>query len=328
VTSAAAVGGWLSGAALLGAALLLPSPSAAQQLGRFRFAWTRDEGAGRCPDGPAIAREVTRRLGRDPFVTDHAPSIEASVQRRDGRWIARLVVRDADDARVGVREFTSEAADCGPIASAVTLGTVLSIDPEAALRVPPPVVVAPAPAALARPRPVAPWSRRGGVSARALLGLGIVPGAAPGVAIAAEGPITRRLRWSAGMMYFPGAGLATTAGSYAFGLVAAWVAPCFDVWRSAGASLAGCAGVDVGAIRSVVLRGDPAGVGERPWVALFAAARLRGRLAGPLAGELGAELTAPLVRDRFFEGGAARATAFQQGNVAGVVFAGVGVQFP
>jgi hypothetical protein len=166
------------------------------------------------------------------------------------------------------------------------------------------------------------------VSARALLGLGIVPGAAPGVAIAAEGPITRRLRWSAGMMYFPGAGLATTAGSYAFGLVAAWVAPCFDVWRSAGASLAGCAGVDVGAIRSVVLRGDPAGVGERPWVALFAAARLRGRLAGPLAGELGAELTAPLVRDRFFEGGAARATAFQQGNVAGVVFAGVGVQFP
>lgn len=130
------------------------------------------------------------------------------------------------------------------------------------------------------------------------------------------------------MMYFPDAALATAAGSYSFGLVAAWVAPCFDAWRTAGASLTGCAGVDAGAMRSVVLRGDPSGVGERPWVALFAGVRLRGRLAGPLAGELGAELTAPLVRDRFFEGGAARATAFQQGNVAVVAFAGVGVQFP
>lgn len=154
MTSAAAVGWRLSGAALLAAALVLPSPSAAQQVGRFRFAWARDEGAGRCPDGPAIAREVTRRLGRDPFVTDGAPSIEAAVQRRDGRWVARLVVRDADDARVGVREFISEAADCGPIASAVTLGTLLSIDPEATLRVPAPV--APAAAAVARPAPGAP----------------------------------------------------------------------------------------------------------------------------------------------------------------------------
>lgn len=78
MTSAGAAGWRLSGAALLCAALALPLPTAAQPVGRFRLAWVRDEGAGRCPDGPAIAREVTRRLGRDPFVAADAPSIEAS----------------------------------------------------------------------------------------------------------------------------------------------------------------------------------------------------------------------------------------------------------
>jgi hypothetical protein len=142
------------------------------------------------------------------------------------------------------------------------------------------------------------------VSARVLLGLGIVPGAAPGAAIAAEGPIVGRLRWSAGMMYFPDAALATAAGSYSFGLVAAWVAPCFDAWRTAGASLTGCAGVDAGAMRSVVLRGDPSGVGERPWVALFAGVRLRGRLAGSTRRIASSSPCTPVPSDVWAVGGA------------------------
>ena len=45
------------------------------------------------------------------------------------------------------------------------------------------------------------------------------------------------------------------------------------------------------------------------------------------AGEVGVATIAPLVRDRFHEGGDSRATAFQQGPVAGVAFAGLGAQF-
>jgi hypothetical protein len=315
-------------------------PAGAQGVGRFRFAWARDDGADRCPDGPSIAREVARRLGRDPFVSADAPSIEASVQRTGGRWIARLVVRDADDSRLGAREFTSEAADCGPVAAAIALGVALSIDPVAALRAPRPPEPTPAPptpapavaAPTAPPRvvraPETPWPRRAGVSARAVAAFGLLPGAAVGASIAAEGPIGGRWRWSAGFMYLPESGLERPAGGYAFGLVAAWAGPCFDAWRTAGASLTGCAGVDVGALRAVVRRGDPSTVGERPWVAGFVGGRLRGRVWGPLALELGGELTVPFVRDRFLEPGDPRPTAFQQPPVAGVVFGGAGLQFP
>lgn len=321
-------------AALLGTVLTAPPSALAQETGRFRFAWARDESAEHCPDGPTIAREVTRRLGRDPFVTDDAPSIEASVRRDGPRWTAHLVVRDASDASLGVREFTSDAPDCGPIAAAITLGVALSIDPAAALRPPPPPTTPPSPPSPppAPPRvilpPETPWSRRAGVSLRALGALGLLPSVSPGVALSAEGPIVGRLRWSVALLYLPDSGLVTSRGSFAFGLVAAQLGPCLDLWRPPRASLTGCVGVELGALRSVVLRGDPSTVGERPWVALSAGLRLRARLLGPLAGELGVEAVAPLVRDRFFEGGPARDTAFQQGPLAGVAFAGLGIQFP
>jgi hypothetical protein len=322
----------LCDAALLGTVLTVPVHALAQDAGRFRFAWVRDESAEHCPDGPAIAREVARRLGRDPFAAADAPSIEASVRRDGPRWTARLVVRDATDASLGVREFTSDAADCAPIAAAITLGVALSIDPAAALRPPPPPTPptpAPTPPAprVVRP-PETPWSRRAGVSLRALGAVGLLPSVAPGVALAAEGPIAGRLRWSVGLLYLPDSGLVTSRGSFAFGLVAAQLAPCLDLWRVPRASLTGCVGVELGALRSVVLRGDPSTVGERPWAAAFAGVRLRARLLGPLAGELGVEAVAPLVRDRFFEGGPTRETAFQQGVLAGVAFAGLGIQFP
>ena len=323
-------------AALLGTALALPTRARAQDVGRFRFAWVRAENTGTCPDGPALAREVARRLGRDPFVAADAPSIEASVQRDGARWVARLVVRDADDSPVGVREFTSDAADCAPIAAAITLGVALSIDPEAALRPPAPPTPPPPPPPRPPPPPAprvirspeVPWPRRAGASLRAVGSLGLLPSVAPGVSLAVEGPIVGRLRWSVGLLYLPDSGLSTAQGSFAFGLVAAWAAPCLDVWRASRASLTACAGVDVGALRSVVLRGDPSTVGERPWAAAFAGLRVRARLVGPLAGELGVEAVVPFVRDRFFAGGPTRDTAFQQDVAAGLAFAGLGLQFP
>ena len=88
------------------------------------------------------------------------------------------------------------------------------------------------------------------------------------------------------------------------------------------------AGAGSGALSAVVLQGEPSAPGERPWAAAFASLRLRGRIWRGLAAEAGVEGLAPLVRDRFHQGGAERATAFQQAPVAGVAFAGLGAQFP
>ncbi len=305
----------------------------AQETGRFRYAWARDEGAERCPDGPAIARDVARRLGRDPFVTvSGAPSIEAMVHREGSAWVARLVVRDAGGALVGTREFTSTSADCTAIASAVTLGVALSIDPEAALRPPPteappaPRLVTPPEVAPARVAPPTPWWRRAGASARASVMTGLLPGAGVGVTLGAEGGPLPLLRLGAGMSFFPES--TTASGAYAFGLTTAWVAACLEPWRGARAAFGFCARVEAGALQAVVMRGIPRGAGQQVWGAGTVSARLRLHVAGPVAAELGLEATAPFARHRFNVDGN---TVFQQGVEGSFValggFVGVALQF-
>ncbi len=56
-------------------------------------------------------------------------------------------------------------------------------------------------------------------------------------------------------------------------------------------------------------------------------ARARWRFAGPFAAELGLEALAPLVRHRFYAGGGARETLFQQSAVGASGYLGLAVQF-
>ncbi len=305
----------------------------AQETGRFRYAWARDEGAERCPDGPTIARDVARRLGRDPFVTvSGAPSIEAMVRREGSSWVARLVVRDAGGGLVGTREFTSTSADCTAIASAVTLGVALSIDPEAALRPPPTEApptaqrVTPPDVSPARITPPTPWWRRASASARVSVMAGLLPGAGVGLSLGAEGGPLPLLRVGAGMSFFPES--ATTSGAYAFGLATGWVTACLEPWRGVRAALGFCARVDVGALQAVVMRGIPLGAGQQVWGAVTLAPRLRLHIAGPIAAELGVEAMVPFARHRF---NVDRNTVFQQGVGGSFValggFLGLALQF-
>jgi len=324
---------WRLATLILASLSFAGTAAGAQETGRFRYAWARDEGAERCPDGPSIAREVARRLGRDPFVTvSGAPSIESMVRREGSSWVARLVVRDASGGLVGTREFTSTSADCTAIASAVTLGVALSIDPEAALRPPPAEALPPARQAVTPPevlllsRGVIPWWRRPVVSARVSVVAGLLPGAGVGVTLGVEGGPLRLLRLGAGMSFFPES--ATASGAFAFGLTTGWVAACLEPWSGARAAMGFCARVDAGALQAVVRQGIPVGAGQRAWGAATVSARLRVHLAGPVAAELGLEAMAPFARHRFFVGGN---TVFQEGAGGSFValggFFGLALQF-
>lgn len=316
---------------MLTAGALAARTAGADPVGRVRLAWVRGEGADRCPDAPSLAREVTRRLGRDPFADDAVASIEAEVARVETRWVARLHHRSDDpSAGTDTRALVSEAADCAPIAEAVALAIAIAIDPDAALRPAPPPPAAPPPAApppLDRPPLPLPRRTRGGsVTLRVVGALGLLPGVAAGASVATEGPIAGRWRWGAGMLLLPLARTATPDRGQAFGLTAGWLSGCVDIVEFSAASLGTCLGVLVGVIDAVAYQGLPLQPGAYPWAGVSAAARLRARLAGPWAFEAGLELVAPLVRHDFVVGGT-QATLFQQATVAGAGFAGLGVQF-
>lgn len=322
-------------AALVGAAS--PLPAHAQEIGRYRLAWTRDESASACPPQPDIAREVTRRLRRDPFVPGEGPSIEANVRRDGTRWVARLVVRDAAGQTLGARSYTSEASDCGAIAEAVSLGVSLSIDPEAALRppAPEPTPSPPAPTPTPTPAPTpaplpatvraAGWHRSVGVHARGAVITGLLPGAAFGASLSADFPLPWRLRATVAFTWLPEVGAALRGERFAFGLSSGALGLCADLWRGSASALAACAAVHVGALHAVVHQGVPTSPGAQPWAAAGLGVRFRGRIAGPLSAEAGVEALASLARPRFLQGG--RGTVFEPEPVSVVGFVGVGLQF-
>lgn len=324
-------------AALVGAAF--PGSARAQEAGRYRLAWTRDEGASGCPAQPVIAREVTRRLRRDPFVVEEGPSIEANVRREGARWIARLVVRDAAGLTLNTRGYTSEAGDCGAIAEAVSLGISLSIDPEAALRPPapepPPTPPVPPPVAPPAPDPVAPrpspaatragWHRSLAAHARGVVSAGLLPGAAFGATLAVDLPLTWRLRATASFTWLPEVGAELRGERLAFGLSAGALGVCVDLWRGGASALASCAALHVGALHAVVHQGVPSNPGAQPWVAAGLGLRFRGRIVGPLTAEAGVDALAAMARPRFVQ--ASRGTAFEPEPVGVLGFVGLGLQF-
>lgn len=324
-------------AALACALLALPASARAQTAGRFRLAWARDATASACPDGASLARAVSARLGRDPFVNDdNAPSIEGTVRRDELRWVARIVARDAFGATVGSREFTSTAADCVPITQAVTLGVALSIDPEAALRPPappPPVtppVTPPAPTptpapALTPRRSLAPWWRRASASVGGVVAAGIVPETGAGFVASAEGSPLAWLRVRGGVRYL----LTSESESHdvAFGLVVASVSACWEPLRVGVLAAGACAGVEAGSLRAYVLRGAPGDAGDHPWVAATLGARARLHVVGPVAAELSADAVAPVVSPRFTSGSDVGATLFQPSVVSVVGAAALALQF-
>lgn len=298
-----------------------------------RMAWVRGEGAGECPDGPGLAQRLVAILGRDPFGPAPSQFIEGVVERRDGRWVARLFVRTAGDPATASREFTDESRGCEVVATSVALAMALSIDPGAALRAPdaPPPPAAPPPPSRppTRPRrPHPPAAREVGaaVEVRAVGLLGLLPGLTPGVALAGEPFVRGRLRLLLAGLYAPETRTDRFGARFAFGLSAFTAAGCVDVAVWNGGAVAGCAGVALGAVHSVVFDLLPYAPGDRLWAGVQASARLTVRIVRPLVAVAGVDAWALPLRARFHLE-RREDVVFEQGAFALTGHFGLGVSF-
>jgi hypothetical protein len=325
-----------------------------------QFAWVRAPGAESCPDGAAIARDVVRRLGRDPFGADAPRRIEGVVARDGARWIARVYFRDTAAASPGARELDSAAPDCGPISAAVALAIVLDIDPDAPTTpapapVPPPVVPAAetragAPPALAAPPPPPPppapretprtpsargvfRPHGGGVSVRAMGILGVLPAVAAAGAVALDGHVWGPIRWTAGA--FLPAEVRTTSPNMDLGfrLIAGWAEACLETWPHDRLALAACAGGAVGvlSVRSDVTSPRRTTPSDALWAGPLLDLRATVPIVRPLVFEFGVQGVVAVANPSFAVEGhfpaAMPAMLFQPSTVVGTAYAGLGVQF-
>jgi hypothetical protein len=324
----------------------------AQDAAPFRFVWVRGEGAGTCPDGPALAGRVAGRLGRNPFAETASQSIEGSVARVGDRLKAELYVRDAAGVAQGARQLSTIATDCVELADAVVLAVALTIDPNAALAEPvtspagealtqpspdPPRPSAPAPVA-ACPKTECPASApcpprscppalpgaHAALSARGALAVGVLPGVAPGAAVSGELG-NQRARATLGMLFLPES--RTDSGVAGFGLTAGMVGGALAWPLARGVELAVFGELEVGAIHAVVHEGEPVRPGDQPWFALGAGPRLAVVPLSPLRLELGLSLVVPLLRPSF-EGLGLAEPVFQSSPVTGRGYIGVGLVTP
>jgi hypothetical protein len=114
---------------------------------------------------------------------------------------------------------------------------------------------------------------------------------------------------------------------FSFGLSAFALGACGEAVRRGPADLALCGALWAGALHAVVSALTPLTPGDRPWVGVEGAPRLRIRLWGRLHAELSIHFIVPLVRPPFTVVGLP-APVFQQAPVTALGLAGLGASFP
>jgi hypothetical protein len=323
--------GALTVATLLLALTLFFSRSAAQDTAsEAELSWVRLPGSEGCADARTVRSEVAKRLGRNPFGTAGATSIEATTEREDGYFIAQIVARGPDGKLLGSRTLTSEAARCDSLVRAASLAIALVIDPEAAQRV---AAQRSADGALKGQREdqVLAGSAAGtrtnslGADLRGVLARGLLPGLNPGVALGVELRSAYRVGAIADVYYFPEQRARLEGSSFAFGMTAFALGTCVEALRRA-VGLSVCAAGQLGTVHSVVFDLPAIKPGPRLWAAASLGARLTIPL-GPLRVFAAVHGTAPITRLRFRASGVER-SVFRQSAIAASGELGVGLHFP
>jgi hypothetical protein len=299
---------------------------------------------------------VEKRLGRAVFVSAAQAdvSVEGHVEpTRDG-WHASLLVRDARGTLLGTRELAAEGQSCGALKSELVLVIALMIDPEAAMRPPPPLapsepartppptpdrtpspardpVVVPEPERHPAAHAVSadrPWRTDAGVGAA--LNFGQLPKADLGVA--AQGVIVPPGFWGVevyGAIWFVPAKRGSTSGAAEFTLAYAGLALCPLLHRSAKSHYSACVGGELGDLH-VRASGFDVSYTENGFVAdLAVRGRLGFALGGPFEVRVGTSLALPLVREHVvYTAPDGDHELFRVLPVAVVADAGLGVRFP
>jgi len=309
-----------------------------------RFAWARGAGAESCASAAELQADVDKRLGRDAFAEPVSKSIEGTVTREGGKWIARLYVRDLSGVLLGQREITSDASDCKALGSAVTLAVALAIDPEAALAPPPsvsasastsasssskpkkkPIAEPPLPPPLVVYLPMNDPERGTTVSARAVIASGLLPRPAIGAALAVDPDRLRTFHPTFGAVILPSTRIAPDE-QVGFAFSALWLGGCARLAGDERVVVSACASAWLGVMHAVVYSLEPVAPGDRFWAGLSGTGRASVHLVGPLFGDLGFDLVFPLTRHRFLAENR-QDDLFQQPFVTLVGWVGAAVRF-
>jgi hypothetical protein len=331
--------------------------SAAESTGEpaVHLSWVRLPGAESCPSAGELSERVVARLGRDPFAANPTRFLEGTSAQQGGVFSAVLSVRDAEGTLLGTRELASTAASCEPLADAVALALVLTIDPNAILERPSPAAPsAPqqAPRASATPSPSLgrplvvestpprqpqperamgepfgaekrenPWQAQ--LGARTLLAARVLPSAAWGVGWQGELYVAN-WRLTLDGMWFPQTRAADRR--FGFGLTAGALGACHRAFASGSLSVLGCGQLMAGVVHVTVRELMPREVSDQPWVAAGLGPRLTLSVARcELA--LGALALVPLVQRRFLVGGL-DGPVFDNDAVGALGFVSVGLRVP
>ncbi len=119
---------------VLGVILVATSAGAEETpINGVRLSFVRTESAAGCISAPALEREITRRMGRDPFAGPARQWIEGFIERQASTFEAQIFERDADGLLLGNRRLREPAGDCHKLDAAIVLAIALIIDPNARL---------------------------------------------------------------------------------------------------------------------------------------------------------------------------------------------------
>lgn len=119
--------------ALLVALFAIPAQAEEASAHGVRLSFVRAENASGCIPLTALEREITRRMGRDPFVGSPRQWIEGVATRKGNYYEIQLFERDAAGRTVGSRRLGEATADCRKLDDAIELAVALIIDPAARL---------------------------------------------------------------------------------------------------------------------------------------------------------------------------------------------------
>lgn len=310
------------------------------------FHWSRDASAGICASSEAMTAEIGQRLGVVPFVADGKRSLEGFIERRDGSYRVRLVLRDADDTVAWTRELASTSSDCQAATQAAALAVTALLAPEieaaqqghvdagvdadldaadAAPSPPPPKPQAVHDAGVPDAEPAfAPGTE---LELSAVGAVGLLPSASIGAGVFATRSLATHLRLVVGGYWL--AENKSDDGRFGFGLVAAKGALCGEkAFPALTVDL--CGGLHVGVVHAVVFSGlTPSRPGERAWLGVSAGPRLRVPLVGPLELSMEASVVVNALRYQFVNVvGGSDSVVFEQPIVAGQAQLGLGLAFP
>ncbi len=306
----------------VGLLVLLAPTSAWAGGGHYRLQLVRAEGAASCASAAAVERDVTSRLGRNPFSPDGERGIEIVVERAEPLWRARLYLRLDPREPDQVRLLESDAVACDQVSKAVALSVALAITPELSPEPEPEPACPVCPPPPSLPPPPPPPAVHAAVSMRGLYAPELLPATSAGAALAIS---VRGSLFGAsfGGLFFPENQLDAATARLGVGLSAAFAAGC--LWaRTADPQLWSCLGGRVGALHTAVYYPAPRDPGDYAWAAATTELGLRQHLFASAFVEAGVMAMFPLVRHRF-QVDAGTSPIYEQGSALVEGFVGLGV---